>query len=59
MSRTPALAIMSNDVAGPNSLGDLAVGVPVKHEKALWSATVRVLQDYTYIYFHYPWNPRK
>ena len=49
---------MSNDVAGSNSLGDLAVGIHVKHEEALWSATVRVPQDYTY-YFHYPWNPRK
>ena len=58
MSRTPAFAIMSNDVAGSNSLGDLVVGVPVKHEEALWSATVRVPQDYTY-YFHYRWNPRK
>jgi hypothetical protein len=55
MSRTPALAIMSNDVAGTNSLADLAVGIHVKHEEALWSATVRVPQDYTY-YFHYPWN---
>ena len=36
----------------------LAVGIHVKHEEALWSATVRVPQDYTY-YFHYPWNPRK
>jgi hypothetical protein len=55
MSRTPALATMSSDVAGSNSLADPAV---VKHEEALWSATVRVPQDYTY-YFHYPWNPRK
>ena len=29
MSRTPALAIMSNDVAGSNSLADLAVGIHV------------------------------
>jgi hypothetical protein len=58
MSRTPAFAIMSNDVAGTNSLADLAVGIHVEHEEALWSATVRVPQDYTY-YFHYPWNPRK
>jgi hypothetical protein len=49
MSRTPALAIMSNDVAGTNSLADLAVGIHVKHEEALWSATVRVPQDYTII----------
>ena len=49
---------MSNDVAGSNSLADLAVGIHVKHEEALWSATVRVPQDYTY-YFHYRWNPRK
>ena len=58
MSRTPALAIVSNDVAGSNSLADLAVSIRVEHEEALWSATVRVPQDYTY-YFHYPWNPRK
>ena len=56
MSRTPALAIMSNDVSGSNSLADLAVSIRVEHEE--WSATVRVPQDYTY-YFHYPWNPRK
>jgi len=49
---------MSNDVAGTNSLADLAVGIHVKHKEALWSATVRVPQDYTY-YFHDPWNPRK
>src|SRR5262249_49077845 len=35
MSRTSALAIMSNDVAGTNSLADLAVGIHVKHEEAL------------------------
>jgi hypothetical protein len=40
------------------TVADLAVGIHVKHEEALWSATVRVPQDYTY-YFHYPWNPRK
>jgi hypothetical protein len=57
MSGTPALAIMSSDVPGSNSLGDLPVGIQVGHEEALWSATVRVPQDYIY-YFHYPWNPR-
>jgi hypothetical protein len=40
---------MSNDVAGSNSLADLAVGIHVEHEEALWSATVRVPQDYTII----------
>ena len=51
MSRTPALAIMSNDVAGSNSRRP-GRRHP-KHEEALWSATVRVPQDNTY-YFHYP-----
>ena len=45
-----------NDVAGSNSRRP-GRRHP-KHEEALWSATVRVPQDYTY-YFHYPWNPRK